>query len=377
MKKFKEIFTKKVLYIIGFVFAVLIVLLIGGFLVLRNSENIKNALPFLFKDTEISTEESDKLVVSESEVNTINIVKESQASVVSIAISTLSVSKTKGIVDNSNNIGTGFIISADGLIVTNQHVVSSVDSIYQVITNDEKKYDVVEIIKDDVNDIALIKIDAKDLTPIKLGNSDVLAVGQKVLAIGTPLGKYAGSATEGIISGLDRTVTASSDWSGFTSKTYEDVIQTDAAVNPGNSGGPLINSQGEVIGINFATTSGADNISFAIPINKVKERIEEYKTYGKFIKPYMGISYEMFYEYDLLYYKDIVPGALIRGVDTTGPAYKAGIRRGDIITKFGGEDVNVALINLIQKHKVGESVKVEVYRSGTTKTFDVVLGEVE
>ena len=327
MKKFKEIFTKRVLYIGGFVFAVLVVLLMGGFLVLRNSENIKNALPFLFKNTDISTQNGDKLVVSESEVNTINI--------------------------------------------------SSADSVYQVITNDEKKYDVVEIIKDDVNDIALIKIDAKDLTPIKLGNSDILAVGQKVLAIGTPLGKYAGSATEGIISGLDRTVTASSDWSGFTSKTYEDVIQTDAAVNPGNSGGPLINSQGEVIGINFATTSGADNISFAIPINKVKERIEEYKTYGKFIKPYMGISYEMFYEYDLLYYKNIVPGALIRGLDTTGPAYKAGIRRGDIVTKFGGEDVNVALINLIQRHKVGESVKVEVSRSGSTKTFDVVLGEVE
>lgn len=376
MKKFKQIFSKKILYIIGFVLAAIMVLVMSGYLLLRNSESIKDTFSFLF-NSKSTSQDSDKLIVSESEANTIKIVGDSQTSVVSIAISTLSVSKTEGVVDNSNSIGTGFIIDSSGLILTNQHVVSSDKAVYQVITNDEKKYDVVEIIKDDVNDIALIKIDAKDLTPIKLGNSDILAVGQKVLAIGTPLGKYAGSATEGIISGLDRTVTASSDWSGFTSKTYEDVIQTDAAVNPGNSGGPLINSQGEVIGINFATTSGADNISFAIPINKVKERVEEYKTYGKFIKPYMGISYEMFYEYDLLYYTNIVPGALIRGLDTTGPAYKAGIRRGDIVTKFGGENVNIALINLIQRHKVGESVKVEIYRNGSTKTFDVVLGEVE
>lgn len=376
MKKLKEIFSKKILYIIGFILAALMILIISCYLLLRNSQSIKEALPFLFNNENIS-QDSDRLIVSESEANTIKIVNDSQDSVVSIAISTLSVSKTEGIVDSSSNIGTGFIIDSSGLILTNQHVVSSGSAVYQVITNDEKKYDVVEIIRDDVNDIALIKIDAKDLTPIKLGNSNILAVGQKVLAIGTPLGKYAGSVTEGIISGLNRTVTASSDWSGFTSKTYEDVIQTDAAINPGNSGGPLINSQGEVIGINFATTSGANNISFAIPINKVKDRVEEYKTYGKFIKPYMGISYEMFYEYDLLYYKNIVPGALVRGLDTAGPAYKAGIRRGDIVTKFGGEDVNIALINLIQKHKVGESVKVEVYRNGSTKTFDVVLGEVK
>jgi len=376
MKKLKEIFSKKILYIIGFILAALMILIISCYLLLRNSQSIKEALPFLFNNENIS-QDSDRLIVSESEANTIKIVNDSQDSVVSIAISTLSVSKTEGIVDSSSNIGTGFIIDSSGLILTNQHVVSSGSAVYQVITNDEKKYDVVEIVRDDVNDIALIKIDAKDLTPIKLGNSNILAVGQKVLAIGTPLGKYAGSVTEGIISGLNRTVTASSDWSGFTSKTYEDVIQTDAAINPGNSGGPLINSQGEVIGINFATTSGANNISFAIPINKVKDRVEEYKTYGKFIKPYMGISYEMFYEYDLLYYKNIVPGALVRGLDTAGPAYKAGIRRGDIVTKFGGEDVNIALINLIQKHKVGESVKVEVYRNGSTKTFDVVLGEVK
>jgi len=376
MKKFKEIFSKKILYIIGFVLGVLMILLLGGYLLLRYSQSIKESLSFM-PSSENITQDNGKLIVSENEANTIKIVSDSQDSVVSIAISTLSVSKAEGIVDNSSNIGTGFIIDSNGLILTNQHVVSSDSAVYQVITNDEKKYDVVEIVRDDVNDIALIKIDAKDLTPIKLGNSDILAVGQKVLAIGTPLGRYAGSVTEGIISGLSRTVTASSDWSGFTSKTYEDVIQTDAAVNPGNSGGPLINSQGEVIGINFATTSGANNISFAIPINKAKDRVEEYKTYGKFIKPYMGISYEMFYEYDLLYYKNIVPGALVRGLDTAGPAYKAGIRRGDIVTKFGGENVNIALINLIQKHKVGESVKVEVYRNGSTKTFDVVLGEVK
>jgi len=219
--------------------------------------------------------------------------------------------------------------------------------------------------------------DGKELKEIALGNSTNLLVGQTVIAIGTPLGEYSGSVTSGIISGLNRSVTASSGWFGSTTKSYEGVIQTDAAVNPGNSGGPLINSQGEVIGINFATTSGADNISFAIPINKVKVRLEEYRTYGKFIKPYLGVTYQMVTEYEALYYSDVVPGALVVRIDPLAPAYKAGIRRGDIITKFGEEKVTLALGELIQKHKVGEEVKVEVSRGGKDMKFTVTLGEMD
>jgi len=135
----------------------------------------------------------------------------------------------------------------------------------------------------------LIKVDATDLSPIDFGDSENIVVGQTVIAIGTPLGDYAGTVTTGVISGLERSVTTGASWFGETSKDYENVIQTDAAVNPGNSGGPLLNTMGEVIGINFATTTNADNISFALPINVVKNRVEEYITYGKFIKPYLGL----------------------------------------------------------------------------------------
>jgi len=197
-------------------------------------------------------------------------------------------------------------------------------------------------LRDDFYDVALVKIiveKGKELPALTLGDSDSLLVGQNVIAIGTPLGEYAGSATTGIISGLNRSVTASSGWFGSTAKTYEDVIQTDAAINPGNSGGPLINSLGEVIGINFATTSGADNISFAIPINKVKTRLEEYRTYGKFIRPYLGVAYQMISEYEALYYKDIVPGALILRVEPASPAFEAGIEKGEYHSQVGEDKV--------------------------------------
>jgi serine protease Do len=244
-----------------------------------------------------------------------------------------------------------------------------------VVTNDGKQYDVTEIARDDANDIAILKIDAKDLTVLPLGDSDSLMVGQDVVAIGTPLGEYSGSVTKGTISGLDRTVAASSSWYGGTSKTYEGVVQTDAAVNPGNSGGPLLNSQGEVIGVNFATTSGADNISFALPINVVKEKIEEYRTYGKFIKPYLGVSYQMISEFEAYYYANVVAGAFIQSIDTNGPAYAAGLRKGDIITKLGEDDVDTSLSTLIQKHDVGERLEVKYYRNGSEKSTTVTLAE--
>lgn len=328
-----------------------------------------------------NTKEDDDqvIVLSDQELNVINIVQESTPSVVSIATSKLAFSQGEGLVDQKSNIGTGFIVDKDGLVITNQHVVSDPNAEYKVVTSDGKELVVSEILRDDINDIALLKVDrdGKELKEIALGNSTNLLVGQTVIAIGTPLGEYSGSVTSGIISGLNRSVTASSGWFGSTTKSYEGVIQTDAAVNPGNSGGPLINSQGEVIGINFATTSGADNISFAIPINKVKVRLEEYRTYGKFIKPYLGVTYQMVTEYEALYYSDVVPGALVVRIDPLAPAYKAGIRRGDIITKFGEEKVTLALGELIQKHKVGEEVKVEVSRGGKDMKFTVTLGEMD
>jgi len=331
-----------------------------------------------FENTTQSTEDDGiEVVVTENEKSIIDVVSEARESVVSIAITELSFSSEEGIIDESSNIGTGFIVDSGGLIVTNQHVVSDSDSDYTVVTFDGSEYEVIDIEKDDNNDVAVLKINAEDLTPLTLGDSDAIVVGQTVIAIGTPLGEYVGSVTTGIISGLDRDVTASTDWFGVTEKTYEDVIQTDAAVNPGNSGGPLLNTSGEVVGISFATTSGADNISFALPINIVKDRVEEYRTYGKFIKPYLGVSYQMISERQALYYDNVVAGALIVKVDPYSPAQDASIKRGDIITEFNGEEISDSLAGTISEYKVGDEVELTIWNDGDTRTVDVTLEEQE
>ena len=370
--KGKKKFPIKLLFIFGTILGIILVSMTMTYITVMNVSMINSWL-----GVGADTSEDSDIVVSEDESTTIEMVKNVQKGVVSIAISQMTLSKDQGVVTSDSNIGTGFVVDASGWIITNQHVVSSTTADYKVVTSNGDQYDVTEIARDDANDIAILKIDAKDLSVLPLGDSDKLAVGQDVVAIGTPLGEYSGSVTKGIISGLNRTVSTSSSWYGGTSKTYEGVIQTDAAVNPGNSGGPLLNSQGEVIGINFATTSNADNISFALPINVVKEKITEYRTYGKFIQPYLGVSYQMISELQAYYYTNIVAGAFIQSIDVNGPAYTAGIRKGDIITKLGGEAVNTSLSTLIQKHKVGDKVDVEYYRTGDKKTVTVTLTEAE
>jgi serine protease Do len=351
----------------------------AGYLGITYSPLIREYAINLEGGQEETVPEERQFVITEQEANVVDIIEETSHSVVSIAVSRLTLSQEEGLIDQSQNIGTGFVVGEDGLIITNQHVVSDDKADYIVVTQDGDEFVVTEIVRDDLNDIAVIKVSLEDgtLEPLVLGDSDALLVGQNVIAIGTPLGQLAGSATTGIISGLERSVTASSGWFGSTAKTYENVIQTDAAVNPGNSGGPLISSQGEVIGINFATTAGADNISFAIPINKIKGRLEEYRTYGKFIRPYLGVTYQMISEYEALYYADVVPGALILRVDPDSPANTAGLKRGDILTQFGEEEVNRPLADIIQEHEVGEEIELVVYRDGEEVTLNVTLGEMD
>ena len=360
---------------ISFLFIiVMLVILVSFILLIRYSENIQNLV--LNKDTQES-EENINLTVTQEENVIINVVQEASPSVVSIAVSQLTLKSGEGLVDEVSNIGTGFVVDPNGIIITNQHVVSDTSSTYKVITNDGKEYEVIEILRDDSNDIAVLKIDATSLDSLELGNSDTLLVGQTVIAIGNPLGEYAGSVTTGVISGVNRSVTTSSGWFGSTTKVYEDVIQTDAAVNPGNSGGPLISSEGKVIGVNFATTSNADNISFALPINRVKQRLEEYRTYGKFIKPYVGISYRMISEYEAMYYKDVVAGALVVAIDPTSPAANTDITRGDIITKVEDREVTQSFAYIIQSYKVGDEISLEVWNGGKTRTVKVTLEEAD
>ena len=273
------------------------------------------------------------------------------------------------------DIGTGFIVSEDGLIVTNKHVVSE-DATYKVVTKDGQEFEVTQISRDPSNDIAVIKINASDLTPVELGDSGNLKVGQFVIAIGTALGEFRHTVTTGVISGLGRGITAGSVYQGFVER-LDDVIQTDAAINPGNSGGPLLNSAGQVIGVNVAVASDAQNVGFALPINVVKDALNQYKETGKFAsKPYLGVEYQMIPK-DTAILNNVPQGAYVVNVVEGSPAESAGIEPEDIITKMVGEELTEenTLADVIVKSEPGEVVSLEIWRDGQTLTLSATLSE--
>ncbi len=274
------------------------------------------------------------------------------------------------------NIGSGFIITSDGLIITNKHVVADTNATYKVLTNDKQKYDVVKLYRDPLNDLAILKINASGLKPLKLGDSSHLKLGQLVIAIGTPLGEFTNTVTKGIVSGLGRGITAGSPFEGFVEK-LDNVIQTDAPISPGNSGGPLLNSKGEVIGINTAIAQEGQNIGFAIPVNVVKELIDNFnKQGGTFEKPYIGVRYKMIDKQTAIL-NDVVEGAYIIEVVQGSPAEKAGLQDEDIIIEFDGQrvkgDDDQGLAKLILQKKVGDTVQIKIVRGKETKTFNIKL----
>jgi len=273
------------------------------------------------------------------------------------------------------DIGTGFIVSEDGLIITNKHVVSE-DATYKVVTKDGQEFEVTQISRDPSNDIAVIKINASNLTPVELGDSGNLKVGQFVIAIGTALGEFRHTVTTGVISGLGRGITAGSVYQGFVER-LDDVIQTDAAINPGNSGGPLLNSAGQVIGVNVAVASDAQNVGFALPINVVKDALNQYKETGKFAsKPYLGVEYQMIPK-DTAILNNVPQGAYVVNVVEGSPAESAGIQPEDIITKMVGEELTEenTLADVIVKSEPGEVVSLEIWRDGQTLTLSATLSE--
>ncbi len=276
---------------------------------------------------------------------------------------------------NPQDIGSGFIVSEDGLIITNKHVVSQEGASYKIITSDNREYEVVEINRDPANDLAVLKIDANNLKPVVMGTSDNLKVGQFVIAIGTALGEFRSTVTTGVISGLGRGITAGSLYEGFVER-LDDVIQTDAAINPGNSGGPLLNSVGQVIGVNVAVAQGAENIGFAIPVETVKKALDQYKETGNFAsKPFLGVSYNMLTREAALL-NEVPQGAYIAEVIEGSAADRAGIQAGDIITHFGGDrvsDLEDGLGEAIEKYNPGDSVNVTVWREGETIEVNVTL----
>ena len=283
----------------------------------------------------------------------------------------------------SASAGTGIIVSENGYILTNKHVVEGSSDI-SVVTNDGNSYNNVEIITTDLlSDIAILKIsNAKGLKAAELGDSKVLNIGQQVIAIGNALGEYDGTVTSGIISGVGRTVNASSD-DGTTKETLTDMIQTDAAINSGNSGGPLVNAQGQVVGVNTAVASEAQGIGFAIPISSVKgilKSIAEGKTPNR---AYLGANYiSVNPQVQKAYNLNVSKGALIKNrngkaIISGSPAQKAGLKDGDIITKIDDIEIskNISLGSLIGEKSVGDKVKITYIRDGKESTSVATLEE--
>src|SRR3989338_1958379 len=291
--------------------------------------------------------------------------------------------------------GSGFIVSADGYVVTNKHVVLDDEADYTVFTNDGKSYPAKVLAKDPLQDLAILKIDQEqivDLTgaftarpfmSVSLGDADTLQIGQSVIAIGNALGEFRNTVSVGVISGLGRTITASGG-ANFV-ETIEDVIQTDAAINKGNSGGPLLNLAGEVIGINTATVLDAQNIGFAVPINKVKRDIEKGREVGKITYPFLGVRYVLVTEriaeeqnLSVQYGVLVAKGSQGEAAVMSGSAAdKAGMLEGDIILEFNGERVTPdnSLAKFIQKYNPKDTVVVKILRGEEEKILQVTLGE--
>lgn len=289
--------------------------------------------------------------------------------------------------------GTGFIVSEDGLILTNKHVVIDDEAEYTVFTNDGEKFPAKVLAKDPYQDVAIIKIDQENnldeegnpifvkFPVLNLGDSDNIQTGQTVIAIGNALAEFKNTVSSGVISGLGRKITASG---GDFVETLEDVIQTDAAINRGNSGGPLLNLKGEVIGINTAIADDAQSIGFAIPINKAKRALEQVKELGKIAYPFIGVRYLLINEQVKKEYNlNVDSGALIiegegePAVTSGSPAEKAGLKKGDIILELNNEKITVenTLAEIIMNYNPGDEITLRILREGGYLEIKLVLDE--
>ena len=270
--------------------------------------------------------------------------------------------------------GSGFIITEDGYIVTNYHVIEGANSV-KVTTYDNTQYDAEIVGSDESNDIAVLKIDASGLTPVTLGDSEALNVGDDVVAIGNPLGELTFTLTSGVVSAMDRQITTSNS-------VMMNLIQTDCAINSGNSGGALFNMYGEVVGVtnakyssNSSTEASIDNIGFAIPINTVQDIITSIIENGYVVKPYIGVSVETVSS-DMTGY-GIPEGAVVRAVNEDSPAEKAGLKENDIITKVNDDTIKSSndLVSKIRKTAKGDKLTLTVYRKGEELTIELTVDE--
>lgn len=280
--------------------------------------------------------------------------------------------------------GSGFLVSSDGMIITNRHVVDQEEAEYTVFLNDGSKHSATVIARDQLNDIAVIKIDAKDVPFLTFADSSALKVGQTAIAIGNSLGELRNTVSTGVVSGLSRSITAGN---GFgKSEQLNEVIQTDAAINLGNSGGPLLNLSGQVIGVNVAIAQGSQNVGFALPANDIKKVVESVQKTGKITRAYIGVRYteitpaikeanNLSVDYGVLVIRGdtaqelaVIPGS---------PANKAGIVEGDIILEIDGKklDEDTSLVQSIGAKTPEDSITLKILSKGEEKTVTVKLEE--
>ena len=279
--------------------------------------------------------------------------------------------------------GSGFFVTSDGYIVTNNHVVEDTTASYTVITNDNKKYDAKVLAKDATLDVAVLKIEGTGFKYLTFANSDQLKLGQSAIAIGNALAEFQNSISLGIISGLSRSITAGTSATG-ASEQLEGVIQTDAAINPGNSGGPLLDINGNVIGVNVAVENGANSIGFALPSNMVKSIADSVIKNGEIVRPYMGVRYipitdtvkktnNLTVDYGVLISRGSTTAEL--AVIPGSPADKAGLVENDIILEIDGTklDSNTSLSSVVRNKQVGQTISVKIQHDGTEKTVQIKL----
>lgn len=326
-----------------------------------------------------TSEERQAVVLNESQLIS-DVAEQVGPSVVSVSVETVEQGFFSQLF-TQEGAGTGIIVSTDGLVLTNKHVIPANASRVSVVTTDGTVYEDVEVVdRDPLNDIAFLRIkNGKDLKPANLGDSDRVKVGDKVIAIGNALGEFENTVTSGIISGTGRPIVAGD---GSSSEALQNLLQTDAAINPGNSGGPLVNINGEVIGLNTAVAGGAENIGFAIPINDVKPVLTSVNDTGEIVRPYLGIRYIMLTE-AIAEELDIetAEGAYITadsGVEAVlsgSPAAKAGLRAEDIVVQIDEDKVtqDKPLSVLVGRYQVGQTIKVAFIRGGDNRSLDIKL----
>jgi serine protease Do len=343
----------------------------GGVLALSNKQSVRSSQ--VLEGTRPSTVINVATIDTSKELTPAEVYAQNVAS--TVGITTSITTNYFGFTTTSAASGSGFIMTSDGYILTNYHVVEDSSSI-KVSLYDNSSYSAELIGYDESNDIAVLKIDADGLSPVVIGDSDNLNVGDTVMAIGNPLGELTFSLTSGVVSALNRQITLSSNMT-------MDLIQTDCAINSGNSGGALFNTYGEVVGITnakYSTSSSSssasiDNIGFAIPINSVLNIVDSIIENGYISKPYIGITVQTVSTETQAY--GLPQGAAVKTVVEDSTAEQAGLQANDIITEVNGQTITSSsdLVNLIADCNIGDELNMTIYRQGETLQLTVPVGE--